>query len=50
VFENEAQVLKYLEEHQVDLEEQPTEMLVELAEKLKFRRDERYPDPKVQGV
>jgi hypothetical protein len=39
VFENNEQVLKYLKDHQVDLEDQPTEMLVELAERLKTRRD-----------
>ena len=47
LFENEAQVLKYLEEHQVVLEDQPTEILVELAERLKASRDERYSDEEV---
>ena len=49
LFENEAQVLNYLEEHQVVLEDQPTEMLVELAERLKVSRDERYSDEELSA-
>jgi hypothetical protein len=42
--------MKYLEEHKIDLEEQPTELLVELAGKLKGNRDEKYPEDKIMSM
>ena len=40
--ESEEEILKYLERAQ--LENQPTEILVQLAEKLKDRRSKLYPE------
>ena len=43
-FENEQQIMQFLEEHKVDLEAQPTGLLLELAERLKGKRGERFPE------
>ena len=43
-FENEQQIMRFLEDHKVDLEAQPTDLLLELAERLKGRRGERFPE------
>jgi hypothetical protein len=42
--------MKYLEDHKIDLEEQPTELLVELASKLKCNRDEKFPEDKIMSM
>lgn len=40
--ENEEQVLEFLDNPQNQLEDQPTEVLIELAQKLKERRSRHY--------
>ena len=36
---SEEDIMKYIEENQLDLEDQPTELLMQIAEKLKERRN-----------
>jgi hypothetical protein len=36
--------MQFIENNQIELEDQPTELLMQMAEKLKSRRADRYPE------
>jgi hypothetical protein len=40
----EEELMQFIENNQIELEDQPTELLMQMAEKLKSRRADRYPE------
>lgn len=42
---SEDEIVRYIEEHQQQLDELPTELLMQLADKLRRQRSEHYPSP-----
>lgn len=40
----EEEIMQFIENNKIVLEDQPTELLMDMAEKLKHRRADRYPD------
>ena len=46
-FQSEEQIMAFLEEHKIELEDQPTELLVELSNRLKVARENKYPEEKL---
>lgn len=42
--------MAFLDEHKIELEDQPTELLVELSNRLKRAREQKYPEEKLLSM